>query len=218
MVGQRAFQQSWRTPSYIYSKLTLCIASSLFIGLVFLNVPLSIQGLQNQKFAIFELMSIVKQLVDQQMPNFITQRSLFEIRERPAKTYSWKVFMLGQIVSEIPWNTLASVFMWALFYYPLASTRMLELPGQGTKRGALMPLLFWQFLFWVSIFVHMCITLADSAEEGGNIANFLFVLVFFFCGVLAPLAQVPPFLDLPVPGVASVVLGVDYFVNRLGQR
>lgn len=193
VVTQRVFQQSWRTPSYIYSKLILCIVSSLFIGLVFLNAPLSIQGLQNQMFAIFELMSIVGQLVDQQMPNFIAQRSLYEVRERPAKTYSWMVFMISQIVSEIPWYTLASVFMWALFYFPVGLYRNAEAAGQGTERGALMWLLFWQFLLWVSTFTHMCISFVDTADAGGNIANFLFVLIFFFCGVLASPAQMPRF-------------------------
>ncbi|KAF5693475.1 ATPase, partial [Fusarium mundagurra] len=51
----RVFQQYWRTPSYIYSKAILCIQVGLFIGLVFLNAPLSIQGLQNQMFAIFQV-------------------------------------------------------------------------------------------------------------------------------------------------------------------
>lgn len=31
-VTKRIFQQLWRTPSYIYSKVALCVASSLFIG------------------------------------------------------------------------------------------------------------------------------------------------------------------------------------------
>lgn len=193
VVTQRAFQQSWRSPSYIYSKITLCIATSLFIGLVFLNAPLSIQGLQNQMFAIFELMSIVGQLVDQQMPNFVAQRSLYEVRERPAKTYSWMVFMLSQIVTELPWSTLASIFMWALFYYPIGFHKNAQAAGQGAERGALMWLLFWQFLVWVSTFTHMCISFAESADDGGNIANFLFVLAFFFCGVLASPSQMPRF-------------------------
>ncbi|KAK0713451.1 ATP-binding cassette transporter [Lasiosphaeria miniovina] len=193
VVTQRVFQQSWRTPSYIYSKLVLCVGSALFIGLVFLNAPLTMQGLQNQMFAIFEMMSIVGQLVEQQMPNFIKQRSLYEVRERPAKTYSWSVFMVSQIISEIPWSTLASLFMWALFYFPIGLYRNADAAGQGTERGALMWLLFWQFLLWVSTFAHVCISFAGSAEDGGNIANFFFVLVFFFCGVLAPPDQMPRF-------------------------
>jgi ATP-binding cassette subfamily G (WHITE) protein 2 (PDR) len=138
-------------------------------------------------------MSIVGQLVDQQMPNFMTQRALYEVRERPAKTYSWKVFMLSQIVSEIPWYTLASVFMFILFYFPIGFNKNAEAAGQVTEGGFLMFLLFWQFLLWVSTFTQMCISFAASAEDGGNIANFLFVLSFFFCGVLASPSQLPRF-------------------------
>jgi ABC-type multidrug transport system permease subunit len=193
IVTKRAFQHTWRTPSYIYSKLVLCTATSLFIGLVFLNSPLSIQGLQNQMFAIFELMSIVGQLVDQQFPHFITQRSLYEARERPSKTYSWKVFMLAQILVEIPWYTLASVFMWLLFYFPIGFYQNANAAEQGPERGALMWLLFWVFLIWVSTFAHLCISFAGSADDGGNIANFCFILAFFFCGVVASPDQMPRF-------------------------
>lgn len=193
IVTQRVFQQYWRTPTYIYSKLSLCISASLFIGLVFINSPLSIQGLQNQMFAIFELTSIFGQLVDQQLPHFVTQRSLYEVRERPAKTYSWKVFMLSQIVAEMPWNTLASVFMWAFVYYPVGFYKNANAADQGTERAALMWLLFWVFMIFVSTFANMCITFAETADEGGNNANFLFVLIFFFCGVLATKDQMPGF-------------------------
>ncbi|KAH8670380.1 ATP-binding cassette transporter [Tricladium varicosporioides] len=193
IVTQRVFQQFWRSPSYIYSKLILCSASSLFVGLVFLNAPLTIQGLQNQMFAIFELVSIFGQLCDQQMPHFVTQRSLYEVRERPAKTYSWKIFMLSQIVAEIPWNTLASVFMWALIYYPVGFYKNAEVAAQSVERGGLMWLLFWQLLLFSCTFAHMCISFADTADSGGNAANFLFVLIFFFCGVLATPDALPHF-------------------------
>lgn len=45
------------------------------------------------------------------MPQFVSQRALYEVRERPAKTYSWVVFMLSNIIVELPWNTLASVIL-----------------------------------------------------------------------------------------------------------
>ncbi|KAK5270552.1 Multidrug resistance protein [Exophiala xenobiotica] len=193
VVIERVFQQYWRTPTYIYSKICLCITASLFVGLVFVNAPLSIQGLQNQMFAIFELSSIFGQLVEQQMPHFVTQRSLYEVRERPAKTYSWKIFMLSQIIAEIPWNTLASVFMWAFMYYPVGFYKNADAAGQGTERGVLMWLLFWVFMLFACTFAHMCISFADTADEGGNNANFLFILIFFFCGVLATKDQMPGF-------------------------
>jgi len=45
------------------------------------------------------------------MPHFVTQRDLYEVRERPSKTYSWKVFILSNIIVEIPWNTLMAIIM-----------------------------------------------------------------------------------------------------------
>lgn len=86
-------------------------------------------------FAAFELMSIVGQLVDQQFPQFIAQRSLFETRERPAKAYSWKVSMLSQTLVEILWYTLASVFMWAQFYFPVGFHKNADPGNKGTERG-----------------------------------------------------------------------------------
>ena len=47
-VTHRVFQQYWRTPSYIYSKIALCLFSALFIGFIFFKAPLTQQGLQNQ--------------------------------------------------------------------------------------------------------------------------------------------------------------------------
>ncbi|PVH73880.1 ATP-binding cassette transporter [Cadophora sp. DSE1049] len=193
LVTKRAFQQSWRTPTYIYSKIALCITSSLFIGLVFINAPLTIQGLQNQLFAIFETTSIFSQLVTQQIPQFVLSRSLYEVRERPAKTYSWKIFMLSQMLVEIPWNTIASLFMFICFYFPVGFYRNAAATGQGTERGALMFLFMWQFMIFMSTFAHMCISFADTTEMGGNIANFLFMLIFFFCGVLATPDAMPRF-------------------------
>lgn len=208
VVTERVFQHTWRSPSYIYSKLLLCITTSLFIGLVFLNAPLTIQGLQNQMFAIFEMMSVVGQLVDQQIPILVSQRALYEVRERPAKTYSWIIFMVSQIISEIPWNTLASVLMWALFYFPVGLYKNAVTAGQGTERGWLMWLLFWQFLLWVSTFAHMCISFIGSAEDGGNIANFLFCSYFLLLRRSSFARANASILGIPLPGFAIVVLGI----------
>ncbi|KAM0335530.1 hypothetical protein ACHAQA_000578 [Verticillium albo-atrum] len=193
IVSRRVFEQYWRTPSYIYAKFILCCAVSLFIGLVFLDAPLTIQGLQNQMFAIFNILSIFGQLVQQQMPHFVTQRALYEVRERPSKTYSWKVFMLSQVIVEIPWNTLMSVFMFICVYYPVGLYKNAEAAGETAERGALMWLLFWQFLIFTCTFAHACIAITDTAEAGGNLANVLFMMCLIFCGVLASPDSMPRF-------------------------
>ncbi|KAI1775922.1 ABC-2 type transporter-domain-containing protein [Hypoxylon cercidicola] len=193
LVSSRVFQQYWRTPSYIYSKAALCVLVALFIGFVFFRAPNSIQGLQNQMFAIFNLLTIFGQLVQQTMPHFVIQRSLYEVRERPSKVYGWKVFMLSQIIVELPWNTLMAVLMYFCWYYPVGLYRNAADAGQTTERGALMFLLLWAFLLFTSTFTDMIIAAFETAEAGGNIANLLFTLCLIFCGVLASPDTFPRF-------------------------
>lgn len=45
---KRVWLQYWRTPSYIYAKLSLVIICSLFIGFTFWKAKNTLQGLQNQ--------------------------------------------------------------------------------------------------------------------------------------------------------------------------
>lgn len=189
----RVFQQYWRTPSYIYSKATLCTMVALFIGLVFLNAPNSIQGLQNQMFAIFNILTVFGQLAQQQMPHFVVQRSLYEVRERPSKVYSWKVFMLSQIIVELPWNTLMAVIMFVCWYYPVGLYRNAQQADQVTERGALVFLFLWVFLLFTSTFTDFIIAGFETAEAGGNMANLLFSLCLIFCGVLATPDNFPRF-------------------------
>ena len=181
-VTTRVFEQYWRTPSYLYSKTLLCTASALFIGFSFWDSALSLQGLQNQLFSIFMLMTIFGNIVQQTMPHFVTQRDLYEVRERPSKTYSWPVFMLSNIIVELPWNTLMSVIIFFCFYYPIGMYRNAIPQHQVHERGGLMWLLIWAFLLFTSTFTDMVIAGIATAETAGNIAQLLFSLTLIFCG------------------------------------
>jgi ATP-binding cassette subfamily G (WHITE) protein 2 (PDR) len=178
----RVFQQTWRTPSYIYSKIFLCTATSLLIGLSFLNSKNSLQGLQNQMFSVFLFMTIFGTIVQQIMPHFVTQRSLYEARERPSKAYSWKAFILSSIIVELPWQTVMCIISFFLWYYPIGMFRNAEATGSTSERGGLMFLLLWSFYMFTSTFTHMMIAGIESAEAGSNLANLLFMLIFMFCG------------------------------------
>jgi len=169
IVTKRVFQQIWRSPTYIYSKIALVSIVGLFIGFSLFKADNSAQGMQNQLFGVsvisrtilcieladlmnprtdllavrngssrphtlfllivsispfspiprcplylqsvglqtqwfrsltltsyfsferYSGLTVFGQLCQQIMPHFVTQRSLYEIRERPSKTYSWKV-------------------------------------------------------------------------------------------------------------------------------
>ncbi|KAL2838015.1 ABC-2 type transporter-domain-containing protein [Aspergillus pseudoustus] len=189
----RVFSQYWRTPVYIYSKIALCVLTPLYIGFSFFQAENTRQGLQNQMFSMFMLMTIFGNLVQQIMPNFCTQRALYEARERPSKAYSWKAFMTANIIVELPWNALMAVIIFVCFYYPVGLYRNAEPTDAVHERGALMFLLILTFLLFTSTFAHMIIAGIELAETGGNLANLLFSLCLVFCGVLAGPSQLPGF-------------------------
>ncbi|KND90614.1 ABC transporter CDR4 [Tolypocladium ophioglossoides CBS 100239] len=189
----RVFQQYWRTPVYIYAKTALCTLVALFIGFIFFRAPNSIQGLRNQMFAIFQLLTVFGQIVQQSMPQFVIQRSLYEARERPSKVYSWKVFMLSQIIVELPWNSLMAVLMYFSWYYPVGLFRNAVPTGEVSERGALMFLLLLMFMLFTGTFSTFIIAGFETAEAGGNIANLMFTLCLIFCGVLAQSDTLPRF-------------------------
>jgi ABC-type multidrug transport system permease subunit/ABC-type multidrug transport system ATPase subunit len=189
----RVFSQYWRTPVYIYSKAALCIVSAIYIGFSFFHAQNTLQGLQNQMFSIFMLMTIFGNLVQQIMPHFVTQRSLYEVRERPSKTYSWQAFMSANIIVELPWNTLMALLIFVCWYYPIGLYRNTYDTDSLHERGALMFLLIWTFLLFTSTFAHMMIAGIELAETGGNLANLLFSLCLIFCGVLATPDAMPGF-------------------------
>lgn len=193
LVTKRVFEQYWRTPSYIYSKTALCVLSTLFIGFSFFNAGTSLQALQNQMFSIFMLFTIFGQLVQQIMPHFVTQRSLYEARERPSKTYSWKAFMLANIFVEIPWNALMAVLMYFCWYYPIGLYKNAEPTDSVHERGVLMFLLVLCFMLFTSTFATMVVTAIPTAETAGNIANLMFSLTLIFCGVLQSASALPGF-------------------------
>ncbi|THU83339.1 putative ABC multidrug transporter [Dendrothele bispora CBS 962.96] len=189
----RVCQQYWRTPSYIYAKIALSSLTSLFIGFSFYKANNTRQGLTNQMFSIFMLLTIFGNLVNQIMPHFVTQRSLYEVRERPSKAYSWQAFMLANICTELPWNAAMGAVIFFCFYYPIGLFRNAEPTGTVTERGGLMFLYLLWFLLFTSTFTHMIIAAIDTPETGGNLANMMFSLCLVFCGVLVGPTRLPGF-------------------------
>jgi ATP-binding cassette subfamily G (WHITE) protein 2 (PDR) len=136
-------------------------------------------------FAIFMLLIIFPNLVQQMMPHFVTQRSLYEVRERPSKAYSWKAFILASIFVELPWNILMAVPSYFCWYYPIGFYRNASATGVVTERGGTMFLLILIFMMFTSTFSSMVIAGVEHAETGGNIAQLLFSLCLIFCGYVS---------------------------------
>lgn len=85
----------------------LTIWQTLFIGLSFIDAENTQRGLRNRMFGVFIFLSIFPQLVDQILPVFVSQRTMYEARENPSKAYSWKAFMIANILVELFWNSVS---------------------------------------------------------------------------------------------------------------
>ncbi|KAJ6008160.1 hypothetical protein N7540_012136 [Penicillium herquei] len=190
---KRVFEQYWRTPSYLYSKLAMCFITALFIGLSFLQTKITEGGLEHQTFAIFMMLVVFPFLVYQSMPNFILQRDMYEVRERPSKTYSWKAFILAQITVELPWNSLAAVITFFPFYYLIGMNQNASWTDTVTQRGGLMFLLIWAFFMHCSTFTTMVVASVATAEIGAVLSLLLFAFCLIFCGVMASPSALPGF-------------------------
>lgn len=110
LVLMRTFQQYWRTPSYIYSKASMTVISTIFIGFSFFRSENTQQGLQNQMFGVFLFLFVLIQLIFMTIPIFAVQRTIYESRERQARTYHWLTFVISNVAAEIVWNS-ASLFL-----------------------------------------------------------------------------------------------------------
>jgi len=193
IVSHRAIQQNWRSPGYIYSKLFLAISSSLFNGFSFFKATNSMQGLQNQMFAIFMFMIQFNTLVQQMLPYFVLQRDVYETREAPSRTFSWFAFIAGQITSEIPYQIGVGTISFFCWYYPIGLYRNAEPTDQVDARGVLMWLFVTSFFVYTSTMGQMCMSFNELADNAANLAVMLFTMCLNFCGVLAGPSTLPGF-------------------------
>ncbi|KXH25655.1 ABC-2 type transporter [Colletotrichum nymphaeae SA-01] len=185
-VTGRVFQQYWRMPNYVFAKFFLGIAAGLFIGFSFWKADGTMAGMQNVVFGVFMVITIFSTIVQQIQPHFVTQRALYEVRERPSKAYSWKAFMFANIIVEIPYQIVTGILIWACFYYPIIGI-------QGSVRQVLVMLYAIQLLIYASSFAHMTIAAFPDAQTASGVVTLLVLMSLTFCGVLQSPTALPGF-------------------------
>ncbi|GCB22646.1 ABC transporter CDR4 [Aspergillus awamori] len=185
-VTYRVFQQYWRMPSYVLAKWGLGVFGGLFIGFSFYHAKSSLQGLQTIIYSIFMLCSLFPSLVQQIMPLFITQRDLYEVRERPSKAYSWKAFLMANIIVEIPYQIVLGIIVFACYYFPVVGI-------QSSARQATVLILCIEFFIYVSTFAHMIIAALPDTVTASAIVTLLFAMSLTFCGIMQSPSALPGF-------------------------
>ena len=79
--------------------------------------------------AIFMATIVTVPLAQQLQVPFISMRSLYEVRERPSRMYSWTALITSQILVEVPWNILGSSLFYLCWYWTVG------FPTEATRSG-----------------------------------------------------------------------------------
>lgn len=120
------------------------------------------------------------------MPLFVNQRSLYEVRERPSKAYSWKAFLLANIVVEIPYNIILAVLVFGSYYYAVQGI-------QPSLRQGMVLLFLIEFFIYAGTFAHLCIVAMPDAQTAAAIVTLLFAMSLLFNGVMQSPTALPGF-------------------------
>ncbi|KAJ8131104.1 hypothetical protein O1611_g2521 [Lasiodiplodia mahajangana] len=216
LVTHRIFQEYWRDPVYLYSKIALSAGVAFFNGFSVFMATLDVQGLISILFSIFLLASIFNNVDQQIIPRFIRGRVLFEGRERPSKTYSWMVFVASNIIVEVVWQTITSVLLFLVWYYPTGLWKNGDPDFTQTQRGGLTFGFLWIFCIFMSTLSQAIAAGIEQAEVAVHIAQLVSSLWLIFCGILVAPSRLPRFwiflyrlapLTYLIGGMASAAIG-----------
>ncbi|KAH7882924.1 ABC-2 type transporter-domain-containing protein [Phlebopus sp. FC_14] len=178
---RRGFESYWRNPTYLLAKLVLNIAGGLLIGFTFFRTKDTSQGTQNKLFAIFMATVLCVPLAQQLQSMFISIRSVYEVRERPSRMYSWTALIPSLIIIELPWNILSSSIFFCCWYWTV---------GFETSRAGFTYLLYGiVFPFYYTTIGQAIAAMAPSAVIASLLFSTLFSFVVIFNGVLQPFSQ-----------------------------
>jgi ATP-binding cassette, subfamily G (WHITE), member 2, PDR len=116
------------------------------------------------------------------MERFYASRTLYETRERQARTYRWEVFLASNILVELVSQTIMSVVAFVAWYYPLGLFHDAKDAHQLHSRSALVFLLIWSLFVLFQTLSQMLMTVMPDIPTGINNGNLLFVLSLIFSG------------------------------------
>lgn len=142
----------------------------------------SLQGVQNQIFSVFLLFTLHPSLVQLIMPRFLERRSLYELNERPSRMYRWDVFILSNVISEIPSQIVLAIIQYLTWYYPIGMYKNALSTHALNERSGLMFLLLLSYMLFSSTFSQMVATVMPNAATGINISSLFYSLSLIFCG------------------------------------
>ncbi|KZT04946.1 pleiotropic drug resistance ABC transporter [Laetiporus sulphureus 93-53] len=174
----RDAQAHWRDPQYMLAKLLVNVPAGLVIGFTFFKAKDSIQGTQNKLFSIFMSTIISTALANQLQVPFLDMRTIYEVRERHSRMYSWTALLTSQMLIEIPWNIVGSTLYFLCWYWTVA------LPSD--RGGYTYLMLGVMFPIYYTTIGQAVAAMCPNAQISALVFSFLFSFVLSFDGVLQP--------------------------------
>ncbi|EPQ60137.1 hypothetical protein GLOTRDRAFT_67504 [Gloeophyllum trabeum ATCC 11539] len=171
----------WRSADYLWTRLFVHAAISLFISLSFLQLGSSVRELQYRVFAIFWTSILPAIIMSQLQPVYLANRRIF-IRESSSRIYGPEVFAIAQLLGEVPYSILCGVVYWVLMVYPIGF-------GQGATglngTGFQLLVLIFLELFGVTL-GQLIAALSPSIQVAVLVNPFIVVVLGQFSGVTIP--------------------------------
>ncbi|KAK9473384.1 ATPase [Dipodascopsis tothii] len=177
----------WRNPDYVVNKVVIHLAGGLLNGFTYYNLSDRLVDLDNYLFSIFFFLFVAPGVINQMQPLFIANRNLFEAREKKSKMFSWQVFVLGQIVPEIPYLLVCGTLYYVCWYFASGFPTRSAVAGQFY-----VVLILYEFLYTS---LGQTIAAYAPSEFFASLANPLILGCFFisFSGVLVPYSNIQAF-------------------------
>lgn len=100
---------------------------------------------------------------------FLKTRSVYEIRERPSRMYSWTAFITSLYLSELPWNFLGSSLFFFCWFWTV---------GYPSSRAGFTYLVYCIiFPLYYTSFAQFVAAMSPSPDISALIFSFLFAFV-----------------------------------------
>lgn len=148
----------------------------------------SIQGLQNKVFSVFMILVLCLILMVLVQPRLVDLRKIYDVREKHSKMYHWSVFIVANVLVEIPANLIISSMGFICWYFPVGWWRDLT-----AARGASMYLVFILYQVYHTTFSQALAVVSPNAETAAMLTVLFYTFILAFSGVLQPLGQLVTF-------------------------
>ncbi|KAG6331298.1 hypothetical protein ID866_7790 [Astraeus odoratus] len=183
----------WRSPDYVFSRLSVHALCSLNVSLSFLQLGNNVRDLQSRVFGIFWLGVLPPIIVAQLEPLFISNRNTF-IREASSRIYSPYVFAIAQLIGEIPYSILSAIVYWALMVYPMGFGKGALTDCAAGQYGNVFQLLITVLMEFFGVsFGQLIAALSPSIHIAVLFNPILGIVLPIFCGVTIPYPTLKPF-------------------------